>query len=83
MYLAPESEKKRKKRLRMGGNRKINYTEGWVEFLDKRVAKAVGNSLNNEPMGVFVHLCCEHMLYCAPTSDLPTPLVLYWKPMLS
>ena len=28
-----------------------DYTEGWVEFRDKRVAKRVAASLHNTPMG--------------------------------
>ncbi len=28
-----------------------NFTEGWVEFEDKRVAKRVAAQLNGQPMG--------------------------------
>ena len=41
----------RRKRVRFGGNKKQNFTEGWVEFLEKRVAKAVAMRLNNNPVG--------------------------------
>ena len=37
--------------MKGGGNKKRNYTEGWVEFLDKRVAKAVAMALNNAHIG--------------------------------
>lgn len=38
-----------------GGKKRVkyskDYTEGWVEFRDKRVAKRVATSLHNTPMG--------------------------------
>jgi ESF2/ABP1 family protein len=43
--------KVRKKRQRFGGSKKKNFTEGWVEFKDKRIAKAVAKSLNNTQIG--------------------------------
>ena len=39
-------DSKRKHRIKQGGNRKKCYTEGWVEFADKKVAKRVALSLN-------------------------------------
>eukprot|EP00128_Syssomonas_multiformis_P007030 Colp12_sorted_trinity150504_noHs@25183 len=51
IFLQPEDSKVREKRLRHGGNRKKNFTEGWVEFADKRIAKAVAASLNNTKIG--------------------------------
>ncbi|KAI9594486.1 hypothetical protein BDF19DRAFT_471617 [Syncephalis fuscata] len=51
IYLAPEDENARKRRRRMGGNRKLMFTEGWVEFSDKKVAKLVAKSLNAQPIG--------------------------------
>ncbi|XP_034027705.1 activator of basal transcription 1 [Thalassophryne amazonica] len=49
IFLQPENRMsvKRKKKLSL---RRCNYTEGWVEFRDKRVAKQVALSLNNTPM---------------------------------
>ena len=41
----------RKRRVKFGGNRKQNYTEGWVEFKDKRIAKRVALMLNNTIVG--------------------------------
>ena len=32
VYLEPEPEHVTNTRKKMGGNRKINYIEGWVEF---------------------------------------------------
>ncbi len=49
MYYLDDSTRTR--RIKFGGNKKRNFTEGWVEFLDKRVAKAVAMALNNVPMG--------------------------------
>ncbi len=37
--------------MKYGGSKKRNFTEGWVEFVDKRVAKAVPMALNNNPIG--------------------------------
>jgi ESF2/ABP1 family protein len=36
IYLQPEDAAAHKRRKRAGGNRKLNYTEGWIEFKDKR-----------------------------------------------
>ena len=41
----------RKRRKKSGGNKKRNYTEGWVEFTNRRVAKMVAMMLNNRPIG--------------------------------
>ncbi|KAG4095536.1 hypothetical protein H8356DRAFT_996394 [Neocallimastix lanati (nom. inval.)] len=51
IYLAAEDEKIAHRRKKYGGNRKRNYTEGWVEFLDKREAKLVVKHLNNHIIG--------------------------------
>lgn len=40
----------RKKKKKAGSNAR-DFTEGWVEFRDKRVAKLLAASLNNAPMG--------------------------------
>lgn len=46
----------RKKRQRMGGNKKKKFTEGWVEFLNKRDAKLVARTLNNQPVGMVAYV---------------------------
>jgi len=51
IYLAAEDDKIAHRRKKYGGNRKRNYTEGWVEFLDKREAKLVVKHLNNHIIG--------------------------------
>ena len=51
VYLSAESESSRKARVKGGGNRKTKYTEGWVEFSDKKVAKQVALALNGQLVG--------------------------------
>lgn len=50
IFLQPEDGTVRKKKKKSGLNR-CDFTEGWVEFRDKRVAKRVAASLHNTPMG--------------------------------
>ncbi|RUP47924.1 hypothetical protein BC936DRAFT_145166 [Jimgerdemannia flammicorona] len=51
VYLAPEDAKVAARRKKYGGNKKKNFTEGWVEFKDKKIAKQVALTLNTKPMG--------------------------------
>ncbi|KAI8102891.1 hypothetical protein M9434_005683 [Picochlorum sp. BPE23] len=51
VYLAAEDPSVRKKRKKMGGHSGKKFTEGWVEFEDKKDAKLVAKLLNGEPMG--------------------------------
>mmetsp|Transcript_19359 Transcript_19359/g.27052 ORF Transcript_19359/g.27052 Transcript_19359/m.27052 type:complete len:335 (+) Transcript_19359:2-1006(+) len=51
LYLAPEGKDSQKMRKKGGGNGKKRWVEGWVEFMDKRVAKRVAESLNGTPVG--------------------------------
>ena len=50
LYLAPEDPAVYKRRLAAGGSRALQFTEGWVEFLDKRVARATAATIHNTPM---------------------------------
>ncbi|XP_029466970.1 activator of basal transcription 1 isoform X2 [Rhinatrema bivittatum] len=50
IFLQAEDRFVRKKKRKAGTNAK-DFTEGWVEFQDKKVAKLVAASLNNSPMG--------------------------------
>lgn len=50
IFLQPEDGQVRR-RKRKSGLRRCDFTEGWVEFRDKRVAKKVAASLHNTPMG--------------------------------
>jgi len=51
IYLSPEATHKRKIRIKQGGNSKTKYTEGWIEFADKKVAKSVAGALNGQLVG--------------------------------
>ncbi len=51
IFLSPESDESRSRRLRNGGNRKTFFTEGWVEFVNKASAKAVCEILNARTIG--------------------------------
>ena len=51
IYLAEEDSQLRKRRKSNGGNGSKQFTEGWIEFSDKKVAKSVAESLNNSTMG--------------------------------
>lgn len=51
IYLAPEDPAVYRRRIKSGGNKKVMYTEGWVEFADKHVAKATAQMLHNTPVG--------------------------------
>ncbi|KAL3931262.1 MAG: hypothetical protein SGPRY_001194 [Prymnesium sp.] len=46
----PEDTAVRARRLRAGGNKKKSFTEGWVEFANKRRAKRIASTLNSSPM---------------------------------
>ncbi|ORZ32309.1 hypothetical protein BCR44DRAFT_42281, partial [Catenaria anguillulae PL171] len=51
MYLAPEDPKSSARRKKYKKNGRKMYTEGWVEVLDKREAKAMASNLNNQIVG--------------------------------
>jgi ESF2/ABP1 family protein len=51
IYLAEENKKVSETRKKLGGNKKKNYTEGWIEFSNKKDAKNVAMMLNAQPMG--------------------------------
>lgn len=51
LYLAEEDATRRQKRKEHGGNGSKQFSEGWIEFADKKVARAVADSLNNKCIG--------------------------------
>lgn len=51
VYLRVETDEERRKRVKAGGGRRVNFCEGWVEFLDKRDAKRAVRLLHNEAIG--------------------------------
>ncbi|CAI4213029.1 unnamed protein product [Parascedosporium putredinis] len=50
-YLAPEDPASHQRRVRAGGNKKKLFTEGWIEFVDKRDAKKAHQLLNARTIG--------------------------------
>ncbi|KAJ1947722.1 RNA-binding ATPase activator esf2 [Kickxella alabastrina] len=51
VYLVEEEDKRRKSRVKSGGNRRKQFVEGWIEFKNKKYARAVASMLNNTQMG--------------------------------
>ncbi|TPX67894.1 hypothetical protein SpCBS45565_g03519 [Spizellomyces sp. 'palustris'] len=51
IYLAPEDPRIAARRKKYRHNKRQNYTEGWVEFLDKKVARQVATLLNGKQIG--------------------------------
>ncbi|XP_065104213.1 activator of basal transcription 1 [Paramisgurnus dabryanus] len=49
VFLQPEDRCIKRKKKKAGSN-SSSFTEGWVEFRDKRIAKRVAASLHNTPM---------------------------------
>eukprot|EP00914_Ancora_sagittata_P027884 GHVO01054578.1.p1 GENE.GHVO01054578.1~~GHVO01054578.1.p1 ORF type:complete len:170 (+),score=33.89 GHVO01054578.1:1-510(+) len=49
--LSKEDKSVYNNRVKKGGTKKANYTEGWVEFEKRKVAKRVALSLNGTPVG--------------------------------
>ncbi|KAH6588097.1 hypothetical protein BASA61_006126 [Batrachochytrium salamandrivorans] len=52
IYLNPEDAKTAARRRKYKQNKRQNFTEGWVEFLDKSEAKRAAAALNNTIMAV-------------------------------
>lgn len=55
LYLAKENPKSTERRRNTGGSRRTRFTEGWVEIMDKRVAKRLVAALNGN-MCISYHL---------------------------
>ncbi|KAF2427813.1 hypothetical protein EJ08DRAFT_332591 [Tothia fuscella] len=51
IFLTPEDPLTHKSRVRNGGNKKRNFSDGWVEFLSKREAKIAVDTLNTGIIG--------------------------------
>ncbi|KAK6155240.1 hypothetical protein DH2020_009488 [Rehmannia glutinosa] len=51
VYLTPEDPAAQVRRKKSGGFRGQEFSEGWVEFTDKKVAKRVAGMLNGEQIG--------------------------------
>lgn len=50
IFLQPEDRSVKRKKKK-AGSKASSFTEGWVEFRSKRIAKQVAASLHNTPMG--------------------------------
>eukprot|EP00053_Salpingoeca_punica_P012010 m.107211 g.107211 ORF g.107211 m.107211 type:complete len:275 (-) comp15833_c0_seq1:133-957(-) len=51
VFCQPEDPKARKRRVKAGGHRRKRFSEAWVEFDDKKIAKRVAASLNGTTIG--------------------------------
>ncbi|ORY59736.1 uncharacterized protein BCR38DRAFT_445362 [Pseudomassariella vexata] len=51
IFLTPEDPKAHSQRVHNGGNKKRSYTDGWVEFVNKRDAKKAVDLLNARTIG--------------------------------
>jgi ESF2/ABP1 family protein len=51
IFLSPESTAVYTRRVKSGGSKKRQFTEGWVEFEDKKVAKKAAELLNAQQIG--------------------------------
>lgn len=51
IFLSPEDPKAHARRVKYGGNKKKNFEEGWVEFLNKKDAKLCAETLNAQIIG--------------------------------
>ncbi|GAX73284.1 hypothetical protein CEUSTIGMA_g738.t1 [Chlamydomonas eustigma] len=64
LYCAPEDQAARRDRKKKGKDTGKNFTEGWVEFEDKRVAKRVAMQLNGQPIGGKKRSAYYYDLWC-------------------
>lgn len=51
LFLKPEDNSIYHKRVKYGGNKKKNFTEGWIEFVNKKDAKLCASTLNANILG--------------------------------
>ena len=51
IYLTPEDTGNRDRRIKAGGQRQVNFIDGWIEFMDKTIAKQVAKNLNGKTIG--------------------------------
>ncbi|KAI0069109.1 hypothetical protein BV25DRAFT_1866951 [Artomyces pyxidatus] len=51
VYLQQEDAKRAYLRKKYTATKKAHYTEGWVEFKDKKVARSIAEMLNAQPIG--------------------------------
>ncbi|KAJ3257375.1 RNA-binding ATPase activator esf2 [Boothiomyces macroporosus] len=51
IYLNPEDPRIAARRKKYKHNKRQNFVEGWIEFMDKKIARKVASLLNNTNMG--------------------------------
>ncbi|KAF5357694.1 hypothetical protein D9758_007484 [Tetrapyrgos nigripes] len=51
VYLQQEDPKRAYLRRKYTATKKVHFTEGWVEFKDKKIARSVAEMLNAQPIG--------------------------------
>ncbi|KAI3404150.2 ESF2 [Candida oxycetoniae] len=51
LFLKPEEASAYHKRVKYGGNKKKKFTEGWIEFVNKKDAKLCAATLNGNKLG--------------------------------
>ncbi|KAJ9144331.1 Pre-rRNA-processing protein ESF2 [Coniochaeta hoffmannii] len=51
IFLSPEDPAAHTRRVKSGGNKKRSFVDGWVEFVNKKEAKAVCELLNAQTIG--------------------------------
>lgn len=51
IFLSPEDPASHTRRVKAGGNKKRSFVDGWVEFVNKKDAKAVCELLNAQTIG--------------------------------
>ncbi|KAF8629627.1 hypothetical protein AX15_003361 [Amanita polypyramis BW_CC] len=51
VYLQQEDPKRAYLRRKHTSTKRVHFTEGWVEFKDKKIARAVAEMLNAQPIG--------------------------------
>ena len=79
IYLTPEDPSVTRRRRKMGGNKRVKYEDGWVEFMDKKKARRVAAMLNGQPIGSKNRGFYEHDLwtikYASPWRQCPRLLL--------
>lgn len=51
IFLTPEEPTKHKSRVKLGGNKKKQFLDGWIEFVSKKEAKLAADTLNGQNIG--------------------------------
>ena len=51
IFLTPETQESHSRRVRNGGSTRKTFTDGWIEFVDKREARIAVETLNTQTIG--------------------------------